>query len=174
MFTEWTDPYDIDQYYNEVGALYSKVNAYTNKALEQERQLQVRNIDQRTAERESFQNENRLPDDHPLQIPMVYTKPTQSEQQKDFALRTDPTAVPHHRDEFSHPYRRGGYAQNVCVQNPRIVALDIDVTYLLMLIIIGMMFVHIMRLYSSLEMTQRMISDLTFNIHATSHKSRNA
>jgi hypothetical protein len=30
MFADWTDPYDIDHYYDDVGKIFSKVAAYTD------------------------------------------------------------------------------------------------------------------------------------------------
>ena len=158
MFAEWSDPYDIDQYYNEVGSVYSRVNAYSNKANDNQRAIEVN-----TNESSSKEQLNLLPDNQPIKIPIAYNEPPSNEIQKKVALRTDTLIEPNQRDAFLPYYKNG---------NSRVLTVDIDITYLLILIVVIMMFIHILKLYASLETTKTAIYELSLNVQMLLQKNR--
>ena len=189
MFAEWTDPYDIDHYYNDVGKVYRKVNTYVNPEIDAEREREVayqtkitnaRNYisKQVTDNQESFGESTQggqlaatsinptdvLPDGHPMKIPMVY-HPVPNEHQIDFALRSDK------RDSFLQQSARLAQVDHQdqlrVTVIPKTITVDLDTTCILLLIIIGIMFMQILRLYSSLETMRNQIQALRFDILAS-------
>lgn len=128
MFTEWTDPHDIDHYYDDVGKLYNAVAEYQK------------------------------PVSKPIEAPIVETKST-------FEVRPNTILSDGHPVGSQPEYNilRSGPAVYATAQNKKssftqpLYIEDIrgsssyDINMIILWILIGMMFVHIIKLHTTIE-----------------------